>query len=235
MDFFSVITSLSWLDALAVGLLLAAWGGLGAWIESDRVRDPSVTVLMSHYRRAWMDELVQREMRIFDATILTNLRQSTAFFASGAMLALGGLLTLISNSDQLLVVARDLTLEEETALLWQIKLLLTVGLLAQSVLRFVWSNRLFGYCAVMMAAIPNKPDDPHAASRAAKAAVINIRASYNFNRGMRAIYFSLGSLAWLFGPLPLLAATAIISYGIWSRDFASTSREVILTDDGEMP
>ena len=34
---------------------------------------------------------------------------------------------------------------------------------------------------------------------------------------------------------PLLAATVIISYGIWSRDFASTSREVILTDDGEMP
>ncbi|MBO6604679.1 MAG: DUF599 domain-containing protein [Roseicyclus sp.] len=234
MNFIMVLTTLSWLDALALATILLAWGGLGAWIEAENVARPSVTVLMTHYRRAWMEEMINRDGRVFDATILTNLRQGTAFFASGAMLATGGLLTLIGNSDQLIVVARDLTLEEETALIWQIKLLLTVVLLTQAVLRFVWSNRLFGYCAVLMAAVPNDPTDPRALPRAGKAAEINIRAAFNFNRGMRAIYFALGSLAWLLGPVPLIAAVLVISYVIWNRDFASASREVMLSDGEQL-
>ncbi len=37
---------------------------------------------------------------------------------------------------------------------------------------------------------------------------MNITAARSFNRGLRSIYFALAALAWLLGPVPLLAVTA---------------------------
>ena len=71
--------------------------------------------------------------------------------------------------------------------------------LADALLKFIWSNRLFGYCAVLMAAVPNDADDPRAFHRAAQAAEVNITAARSFNRGLRSVYFALAALAWLLG------------------------------------
>jgi uncharacterized membrane protein len=95
-------------------------------------------------------------------------------------------------------------------------------------LKFIWSHRLFGYCAIMMAAVPNDPADPLAYHRAAQAAEINISAARNFNRGLRSVYFALAALAWLFGAVPLLVATALCLAVLIRREFASGSRAVLL-------
>ena len=42
--------------------------------------------------------------------------------------------------------------------------------LADALLKFIWSHRLFGFCAIMMAAVPNDPADLLAYHRAAQAA-----------------------------------------------------------------
>jgi uncharacterized membrane protein len=216
------------LDALAVALIFALWLVLGRVIESDRLNRPSVTILMIEYRRDWMREMVTREPRIFDAAILSSLRQGTNFLASASMIALGGLLALIGNADRLLGVAEDLTLGGTPTLVVEVKLMATGIFLLYAFLKFVWSNRLFSYCAVLMAAVPNDPEDPRTLPRAMQAAEVNIRAAFNFNRGLRALYFSLGSLAWLLGPAALIAGTAVVGYMIWSREFASHSRRILL-------
>lgn len=216
------------LDALTVALTFLAWAGLGWLIESDRLPRPSVTILMQEYRRDWMREMITRQPRIFDASILSSLRQGTNFLASASMIALGGLLALIGNSERLLGVAEDLTLGGQPTLVVEIKLMATGIFLLYAFLKFVWSNRLFGYCAVLMAAVPNDPDDPRALPRAMQAAEVNIRAALNFNRGLRSLYFSLGSLTWLLGPLPLILGALAVSWMIWSRDFASHSRLILL-------
>jgi len=95
-------------------------------------------------------------------------------------------------------------------------------------LKFIWSSRLFGYCAVLMAAVPNDPEDPSALPRAMQAAEVNIRAAMNFNRGLRALYFALGSLAWLLGAEALIVAAVAVAWMVWSRDFASQSRRVLV-------
>jgi uncharacterized membrane protein len=100
--------------------------------------------------------------------------------------------------------------------------------LADALLKFIWSHRLFGYCAIMMAAVPNDPADPLAYHRAAQAAEINITAARNFNRGLRSVYFALAALAWLFGAVPLLGATALCLAVLIRREFVSESRAVIL-------
>ena len=106
--------------------------------------------------------------------------------------------------------------------------LLALGFLTHAFLKFLWSNRLFGYSSILMSAVPNDPEDPLAYPRAGQAAEINIRAAYNFNRGLRATYFALAALTWLLGPWALMIATGVVAWLVWSRDFASHSRAVLL-------
>lgn len=186
---------------------------------------------MARYRRDWMTEMVTREPRIFDAAILSTLRQGTTFLTSAAMLAVGGVLALAGNAERLDNLVMGVAEISHPVLFWQMKLALVAVLLTHAVFKFIWSNRLFGYCAVVMAATPNDITDTRVAARARQAGEINNRGALNFNRGLRSVYFAFAALAWLVGPWGLLAATALTTYGLLSREFASTSRGFLLDDE----
>ena len=227
MNFLPLLSTFGLTDAYALGLLVLCWAGCGWLIENPPAGRPSVAVLMIHYRRDWMREFVTRQPRIFDANVIDSLRQGTAFFASATMIAIGGGIALIGNSERLVGLAQDLTLGTE-ALVIEVKVIAVLLLVASAFLKFVWSHRLFGYCAILMAAVPNDPQDPLAPHRAAQAAEINITAARNFNRGMRAVYFALGALGWLLGPWALMASTILTAVVLLRREFASQSRVVML-------
>ena len=214
-------------DLLALGFALGLWLGIGLLVENPPAWRVSVSKLMERYRHDWMVEFVTRQPRIFDATMIDNLRQSVAFFVSASMIAIGGGIAMIGNPAMLLAIARDLTLPTEMAGL-QLRVALVVAFLANALLKFIWAHRLFGYCAIMMAGVPNDPAHPEARHRAAQAADINITGAKSFNRGLRSIYFALGALGWLAGPLGLTVGTVVISLTLLRRDFASTSRQVML-------
>ncbi|MGD9293616.1 MAG: DUF599 domain-containing protein [Roseobacter sp.] len=217
-------------DLAALILLFVLWLGIGWRIEHPSVRHPSTSMLVARYRRDWMREMVTRQPRIFDAQILATLRQGTAFFASTCVIALGGTLALIGNPDRVAGLAEDITRTGDAELIWEIKLMIPAFFLTTGFLKFVWSNRLFGYCSVMMAAVPNDIENEKAYHRAEQAAEINITAAKSFNRGLRAIYFALAAAAWLIGTTALVAATLITFFVIWRREFASHSRKILLND-----
>ncbi|MCY4336761.1 MAG: DUF599 domain-containing protein [Litoreibacter sp.] len=227
MTIAGTLSLLSVLDWAALALLVSSWFLLGLRIEHPSKAHPSVSIIMADYRREWMRQLITRQPRIFDATLLNALRQGTSFFASTCIIAIGGLLAVIGNTERLQNVAAEFALAQDALFLWQLKLLVVVLLLTHAFLKFVWSNRLFGYCAVVMAAVPNEVDDPLAVPRALQAAEINIRAALNFNRGLRSIYYGLGALAWLIGPWALLGASALVSYLVWQREFSSLPRKIL--------
>jgi len=228
MNLMDTLHLLTLWDLVAVAFMLIVWQALGWWIEHPTAKHPSVTILMAQYRRDWMDQFVTRQPRIFDAQIISGLRQVTSFFASTCLLAIGGVLALVGNTDPLRGVAENVAQDAVPVLIWQIKLLLVAFFLANGFLKFVWSNRVFGYCSVMMAAVPNDADNPLAYPRARQAAELNIRAAVNFNRGLRAMYFALGAMAWLIGPLALFIAALITIWLVWSREFASVPRKIVL-------
>ena len=183
---------------------------------------------MAEYRREWMRVFVTRDPRIFDSQIVSNLRQGTAFFASASMIAIGGGFALLGNADRLRGVAQDLALGAAPVIVWEIKLLLLLLFAANAFLKFVWAHRLFGYCAVLMAAVPNEPADPVALPRAMKAADISVLAARGYNRGLRSIYFGIAAAAWLIGAWALLTAVGFTLLVVLRREFASRSREVLL-------
>ncbi len=228
LDYFTVLVPIDWATAAAT---VVAWLLIGWIIEHPTAKRPSVTILMSQRRRDWMKVFVARDPRIFDSQIMTSLRQGTAFFASTCLLAIGGVLALVGNPEPLSDVAAGVLEDAVPVFVWQLKLGLVALFLTNAFLKFVWANRIFGYCAVLMASVPNDPADPIAYPRAAQAGELNIRAAINFNRGLRAMYFALGALAWLFGPIALMVSTVIVLWTLWSREFASIPRSILLKEE----
>ena len=75
------------------------------------------------------------------------------------------------------------------------KLLLLLFFLTDAFLKFVWAHRGFAYCAILMAAVPNDPNDPLTLPTARKASAVNDTGARNYNRGLRAIYLSRATAA----------------------------------------
>lgn len=230
MDWMDRITLFTPLDLAAVALILALWSLIAWRVEHPAAKNPSVSRIMAGYRREWMRQMLTREPRIFDAQTVGTLRQGTSFLASTCVIAIGGTLALVGNADRLAGVTQDLTLAAHPAIVLEVKLLLVVFFLTNAFLKFIWSNRLFGYCSVVMAAVPNDPADPKAGKMADKAAELNITAARSFNRGLRSVYFGLAALAWLAGGFAMMLASIVTVVVIWRREFASHSRKILLEE-----
>ena len=216
-------------DLLAIAGILTAWAATGWLVENPPKSCPSVTLLMQDYRRDWMRAFITRVPRLFDISLISSLRQGTTFFASASMIAIGGGAALIGNSGAINELAADLPLDTgriDVAL----KMLLPMAFLANALLKFIWAHRLFGYCAILMASVPNDADDPFATIRAHQAAELNVTAAKSYNIGLRSVYFGLAALGWLAGPWMLFLTTTVVLALTWRREFASHSRAIMLRD-----
>lgn len=227
MKLYEQLHYFSVLDAFAVAYLIFVAAVLGYVIENPPRNRISTSVLMADYRKQWMVHMISRKPRIFDATVLSTLREGTSFFASACLIAIGGGLAAMSNAERLQGVAADLSLDAPD-IIWEVKILVPLFFVTNAFLKFIWSNRLFGYCGVVMASVSNDETDPQALPRAQKAGELNITAARAFNAGIRGIYFALGTLAWLLGPVGLLVGTTVAVFVMLRREFASTSREILL-------
>ncbi|MDA9224892.1 DUF599 domain-containing protein [Tateyamaria sp.] len=226
LDRISLFTTL---DFVALGIMLIGWLLIGWRIEHPNSKKLSTSQIMAIFRRKWMIQMITREPRIFDAQILSGLRQGTAFFASTSVLALGGVLAVMGNAERLSGVANDLILMDDPTFVWEAKLGIIALFLTNAFLKFAWSNRLFGYAAVLMAAVPNDVCDPECIPCANKASEINVLAAQSFNRGLRSIYFALTVTAWIAGSVAMLLATFFTLAVIWRREFGSRSRTILLS------
>jgi len=218
-------------DLCALLVFLAAWAGMGLIIEQENPSRPSTHTLMREFRLQWMETMVTRNPRIFDMVALTSLRQGGSFFASACLIAIGGGVALLGQAERLAGLASDISADLTAPLIvWEAKILLILLVLAYALLKFIWSIRLFGYCAVVMGAVPNDPEHPEAFKIAKRAGKLNIYAARSFNRGLRAIYFALGAIAWLLGPLAFLLAIVLTVWMLYRREFHSLSRSALLEE-----
>lgn len=218
-----------------LGALLAfgaCWFGMTWLVERPRKDSLSTAQIMARYRMRWMEAMLTRDPRILDGALLSQLRSGAAFFASGCMIAIGGAAALLGQVEQMVTVARDLSQHLElTRIGSEVKTLFLILLLASAFLKFVWSHRLFGYCAILLGAVGNDGADPDNLRIARKAGQLNISAGRSFNRGLRQVYFTLAALAWYLGPIPFLVATVATTAILYRREFRSDSRLALLHED----
>jgi len=76
---------------------------------TPRGRD-TLNAHMDRYREVWMRRMLHREARMVDMQIMAALQNGTAFFASTSLIAIGGALSLMRSTDDILAVMAALPL-----------------------------------------------------------------------------------------------------------------------------
>ncbi|MTH96332.1 DUF599 domain-containing protein [Roseibium sp. RKSG952] len=219
------------LDIAAVTWFLCAWFGFNIVVELSPLRQKTLSHAMDSYRRSWLRAMCNREVRIMDTAILSGLQQGTAFFASTALLAIGGCFALLDSTERILQVAQDLSIPVEASrTLWEIKVLGLMLILAYAFFKFGWAYRLFNYSSIIMGAVPERGHTSEAGIHtiADKAGNLNVLAGRHFNRGQRAFFFAVGFLGWFAGPIVFSATTLAVLLVLLRRQFASRARDTVL-------
>ena len=98
------MTALTLPDLAAFAWFVGAWIIYSIVIEKSAKGRSSLNSLMNGYRDEWMERLLERDMRMVDAQVTAALQNGTAFFASTSLIAIGGALTLLRSSEEILTV-----------------------------------------------------------------------------------------------------------------------------------
>jgi uncharacterized membrane protein len=180
-----------------------------------------------------MRRMLHREARMVDMQIMAALQNGTAFFASTSLIAIGGTLSLLHSTEEILSVMGALPLTIATTReQWEAKTIGLVIMFAYAFFKFAWSYRLYNYVAILLGAMPFSADKetPEAEAHIRRTARLFQSAGRHFNRGQRAFFLAIGYLGWFAGPYVLMASTAAVIAVMWRRQFASESRLAVLED-----
>src|SRR6266545_2908234 len=114
------------LDLIGLACFVAAWSSYAIVVEWTPHGRNGLNARMDRYREVWIRRALARDMRMVDTQIMASLQNGTAFFASTSLLAIGGALSLLRSTDEILAVMGALPLSIPTSRVqWEAK---TIGL-----------------------------------------------------------------------------------------------------------
>lgn len=199
-----------------------------AYLRRKVRKDPTYTVQAVNRiaRTAWVETIMSGGKP--DVIAIQTLRNSTmaaTFLASTAVLLIIGVLTLSGQGDKLSGTWHVLNNYGAThAELWLTKLILLLLDMFTAFFSFSMSIRIYnhvGYLINVPVSLNHKSITPQHV-----AAHLNSAGSY-YSIGMRAYYFTVPLVFWLFGPHFMLTATCILIPVLYKLDRAPK----ILADD----
>jgi uncharacterized membrane protein len=211
-----------WIDWLVIAWFASCWGGYAYYAQRRSASRPSLVVSLRIYRREWFKHVLAHENRIADIAAVNSLLTGATFFASTSLLILGGLCALLGTTERVIDVAADLPFaRRESAFVWLLKIILLIAVFVNAFFKFTWSIRQYNFCLVLIGAAPRtEQTDEHEDFVDALTALASFAAE-NFNHGLRAFYFALAALAWFVHPWLFIAATALVVYVLYRREFHS--------------
>jgi len=167
-------------------------------------------------RRAWVEHVMSSPSRdVMAVQTLRNSIMTATFFASTAVLLMLGTLTLISQSAHISDSWHVLAFSgADYPELWIAKVLLLLLAFIIAFFSFSMVLRLLNHVLFMVNVPPDKRNHP--ALQPEQVGERLNRAGFFYTVGMRAYYISVPLVFWLFGPLFLLAASAVL-VGVFYR------------------
>lgn len=210
-------------DLFAVLCVLVSWAGYGFYAERSNAARVNLVGGMAARRREWMRRMLQRDNRMVDIQIVNALMRSGRFFASTAILIVAGLLAVVGSTERVIALATDLPFVQDVSrAMWEAKLLYMIFIFIYAFFKFVWSNRQYNYCAIMIGAAPPASDPPDDSEGVGDdIAALATLAAKHANRGIRAYYFGLAALGWFVHPLLMVAAAILVLLVMYRREFRS--------------
>jgi uncharacterized membrane protein len=217
-------------DGLALAVFLLSWLFYHFFMERSPLAAQSLNVRMHAYRRLWMLEMLRRDARVVDTTIMATLHSGTAFFASTSLFAIGASMALLQSTDAAISVFGDLPFSTAPSRSeFELKVIGLAVIFVYAFFKFAWSYRLFNYAAILIGAVPDSKQahDARAILAAERAAEMNTVAGMHFNRGQRAFFFALAYLGWFLHAYILIAATLAALIVISRRQFGSDAAKAL--------
>ena len=219
------LTVLPWPDWAAVALFFAAWVGYATWAKQRTEVRPAVLALTNRERMRWMLQASRRENRVLDAIVVQNLSTSPSFFASTTILIIGGLLAVLSRTEQASELVREIPFAARTSLIvFDMKVVLLTAIFVYAFFRFTWSLRQYTFGALLVAAAPDFESwtsEPQRHAFASRAGRVMGLAAETFNDGLRAYYMAFAATAWFFSAWAFMAGTATVLVVLYRREFHS--------------
>ena len=225
------------IDAAAAGLGALILAGYHGWLLWRVRRQPAYTVQSIHAlaRSAWVESVMKNGRDILAVQTLRNSTMAATFLASTAILLIVGVLTLSGQSDKLEIAWNALNSFHATdPSLWLIKLLALIVDLSFAFFSFTLAIRKFHHVGYLL----NVPEDGrHPLLTPAYVAAYLNRAGSFYTLGMRAYYFLLPLVFWLFGPVLMVVASVALVAILYRLDRAGYEMEAELTvvPTGEPP
>lgn len=227
-----VLSLLPWPDWLALVWFFTAWVGYSWFTRTQGEKRNSLIATTNKYRGFWMVEATQRDPRVLDGIITQNLSSTPAFFCSTTIIVIGGLFALLGSTDKATELVRDIPFAQRTTvLIFDLKVLILIGIFVYSFFRFSWSMRQYTFVALLIGSMPDpkefesgKFDRTVFAQRAGR---MLGSAAETFNDGLRGYYFAFAVIAWFFSPAVFSFATAFVLVVLYSREYRSDVLEIL--------
>lgn len=218
------------IDYVALAWFLLLWGSYSWLNDKSRYGKTGMSKVMDVHRRNWMLQCARREVRIVDTQIMASLQSGTAFFATTSMLALGGSFSLLSQTERIVALFKDLPITANASTgATEIKLLILCAIYGYAFFQFGWAYRLFNYASILLGGIPPLYREMDADERrniefaAARPALMQMVAGRHFNWGLRALFYSIGYLGFFVNAWVFLFTTSFIAVVLYRRQYASSA------------
>ncbi len=215
-----------WLNVIAPFWLLLCWVSYSRFAKTKaKQQSPSLSWVMRKHRVEWMQQMLRRDARVSDASLISNLERNVNFFASTTLLILAGLITALTTTDTTSTILESLPFAHTVSrVALEIKILLLISIFTYGFFTFTWSLRQYNFCSTLLGAAPMPEDSITEELRdnyAIYMAKIMDHAAHSFNYGLRSYYFALSVLAWLVSPWLFMIAVALVTSILYWREFRS--------------
>jgi uncharacterized membrane protein len=218
------------LDYIAFACLVVCWLGYTVFARKQAKTTNCIARCLHQHRIHWMYEAIMKDIRVGEASLISNLERNIAFFASTTLLVLAGVLTLFAQTEQVEKVLLSIPYAAQTSsTAIQVKLGLLALIFVMSFFKFTWAMRQYGFLNVMIGAAPIDESglNENLRAYARQMAIVHDQAAHSYNYGLRAYYFSISVMCWFFHPLLFIFASLAVVYTLYNREFNSKAVRAI--------
>lgn len=214
-------------DWLALAMFVIAWIAYTWLADHSRWSAESLPSVMNFHRHRWMREILQREIRVPDTILMGNFVQGAVFFASTAILIVGGLVATLGASEKALDAITSLPFVSPTTQgLWELKVVSLVAVFVYAFVKFIWAVRLANYSSILFSAAPFSADHFDEEYAVELGNIIGL-FGLHFNQGLRANFFALAILGWWINAYFFLVSTSLVLWVLYRREFRSKSLRAV--------
>ncbi|MEI6729668.1 MAG: DUF599 domain-containing protein [Pseudomonadota bacterium] len=225
-----MIQGISTMDVIAPVWFVLCWAGYSMFADLDSRHRTSLVGVTSEYRLHWMRQMLKRDNRMMDATLIGNLLRSISFFASTTIFIILAIFTLLKYRDEASGILTNIPyVTPSSPVLWEVKVFTLIAIFIYAFFKYTWSLRLYNYSCVIVGAAPLSTErHEHFEEYAQNSSKVIINAGKHFNRALRANYFGLAALSWFLNDWLFIAMSTLVVGVLYRREFRSLALKYMM-------